>query len=150
MLLQKHSPSHIHTICKKNVNKLSLKWQYSGIAYQLYSLLSTLLHVQCFFNCFTPFYNTDWWKSLLQWITVHFFYSISTYFLGSGSVDVVSTDFVLKKHLWSLKTKIVIVDFMKHIPTMEFKPSVVLPWYAILQILGGKSPTLTGIVAKYL
>ena len=107
-------------------------------------------HVQCFFNCFTPFYNIDWWKSLLQWITVHFFYSISTYFLGSGSVDVVSTDFVLKKHLWSLKTKIVIVDFMKHIPTMEFKPSVVLPWYAILQILGGKSPTLTGIVAKYL
>ena len=46
--------------------------------------------------------------------------------------------------------KIVIVDFMKHIPTMEFKPSVVLPWYVILQILGGKSPTLTGIVAKYL
>ena len=37
--------------------------------------------------------------------------------------------------------KIVIVDFMKHIPTMEFKPSVVLPWYAILQILGVKSLT---------
>ena len=33
---------------------------------------------------------------LLQWIAVHFFYSISTYFFGSGSVDVVSTDFVLK------------------------------------------------------
>ena len=46
--------------------------------------------------------------------------------------------------------KIVIVDFMKHIPTMKFKPSVVLPWYAILKIVGGKSPTLTGIVAKYL
>ena len=43
MLLQKHSPSHIHTICKKIVNTLSLEWQYSGIAYQLYSLLSTLL-----------------------------------------------------------------------------------------------------------
>ena len=35
--------------------------------------------------------------------------------------------------------KRVIVDFMKHIPTMEFKPSVVLPWYAILQILGGEN-----------
>ena len=46
--------------------------------------------------------------------------------------------------------KIVIVDFMKHILTMEFRPSVVLPWYAILQILGEKSPTLTEIVAKYL
>ena len=53
-------------------------------------------HVQCFFNCFTPFYNIDWLLRLLQWIAVHFFYSISTYFLGSGSVDVVSTDFVLK------------------------------------------------------
>ena len=53
-------------------------------------------HVQCFFNCFTPFYNIDWWKRLLQWIAVQFFYSISTYFLRSGPVDVMSTDFVLK------------------------------------------------------
>ena len=43
MLLQKHSPSHIHTICKKIVNTLPLEWQYTGIAYQLNSLLSTLL-----------------------------------------------------------------------------------------------------------
>ena len=43
MLLQKHSPSHIHTICKKIVNTLPLEWQYTGIAYQLNSLLSTFL-----------------------------------------------------------------------------------------------------------
>ena len=40
---KKKFPRHIHTISKKIVNTLPLKWQYSGIAYQLYSLLSTLL-----------------------------------------------------------------------------------------------------------
>ena len=35
--------AYIHTISKKIVNTLPLKWQYSGIAYQLYSLFSTLL-----------------------------------------------------------------------------------------------------------
>ena len=43
MLLQKKSPRHIHTISEKIVNTLPLEWQYSGIAYQLYSLLLTLL-----------------------------------------------------------------------------------------------------------
>ena len=49
------------------------------------------------------------------------------------------------KHLRPLKMKIVtiIVDYMKNIP-MEFKSSV------SLQILWKKSPTLTGIMAKYL
>ena len=42
MLLQKKSPRHIHTISEKIVNTLPLEWQYS-IAYQLYSLLLTLL-----------------------------------------------------------------------------------------------------------
>ena len=42
MLLQKHSPSYIHTICKKIINTLPFEWQYPGIAYQLYSLFSTL------------------------------------------------------------------------------------------------------------
>ena len=45
MLLQKKSPRHIHTISEKIVNTLPLEWQYSGIAYQLYSLLLTLLLV---------------------------------------------------------------------------------------------------------
>ena len=72
---------------------MTISWNSIPIIFLIFNSSS---HVQCFFNCFTPFYNIDWWKSLLQWITVHFFYSISTYFLGSSSVDFVSTDFVLK------------------------------------------------------
>ena len=48
-----------------------------------------------------------------------------------------------------MKIVTIIVDYMKNIP-MEFKSSVVLPLYVSLQILWKKSPTLTGIIAKYL
>ena len=97
MLLQKHSPSHIHTICKKIVNTLPLEWQYSGIAYQLYSLLSTLLLMYnvslIVLHHSTTLTGGRGYCSELQF---NFFYSISTYFLRSGPVDVMSTDFVLK------------------------------------------------------
>ena len=88
MLLQKHSPSHIHTICKKIVNTLPLEWQYTGIAYQLNSLLSTLLLMynvslivlhhsttltggrgycsELQFNFFTPFLHT--FLEVAQWM----------------------------------------------------------------------------------
>ena len=79
--------------CQHTTIGMAIFWNSTPIIFLTFNSSS---HVQCFFNCFTPFYNIDWGKRLLQWIAVQFFYSISTYFLGSGSVDVVSTDFVLK------------------------------------------------------
>ena len=79
--------------CQQITIGMAIFWNSIPIIFLSFNSSS---HVQCFFNCFTPFYNIDWWKRLLQWIAVQFFYSISTYFLRSGPVDVMSTDFVLK------------------------------------------------------
>ena len=83
----KKSPRRIHTISEKIVNKLPLEWQYSGIAYQLYSFLSTLLlmyNVSLIVLHHSTTLTGGGFCSELQFN----FHSISTYFLRSGSVEL--------------------------------------------------------------
>ena len=65
---QKRNPPGIYIqSARKIVNtditiEMAIFWNSIPIIFLIFNSSS---HVQCFFTCFTPFYNIDWWKSLL-------------------------------------------------------------------------------------